>query len=87
MSIIDATPKEPVYKVNLNQLTAGSNMLKGSRLHGDVDDEVCEMFSQRVAEVATLKRLVGVLEEADEHERITADGKRVKRDKAEIDKI
>jgi len=31
--------------------------------------------------------LVGVLEETDEHERITADGKRVKRDKAEIDKI
>jgi hypothetical protein len=71
----------------LEKLTSGTNSLKASRLHGDVDDEVCEMFTQRVAEIATLKRLVGVLEETDEHEKINEDGKRVKRDKAEIEEM
>lgn len=62
-------------------------MLKASRLHGLVDDEVCEMFTVRCAEIATLKRLVGVLEETDEIETIDKDGKRVKRDKADIEEM
>lgn len=32
-------------------------MLKQSRLHGDVNEEVLNLFSQRVSEVRTLKRL------------------------------
>lgn len=62
-------------------------MLKASRLHGDVDEELCEMFTQRVAEIATLRRLADVLTDTDENEIIEKDGKRSKRDKVQIETI
>ena len=87
MSSTDRTDQKPIYRVNLDKLTSGSNMLKASRLHGDVDQELSEMFTQRVAELATLRRLASGLLETDENEVIDKEGKRKKRDKAQIDKI
>ena len=87
-STADKTDQKPtIYRVNLDKLTSGSNMLKASRLHGDVDQELSEMFTQRVAELATLRRLASGLLETDENEVIDKEGKRKKRDKAQIDKI
>jgi hypothetical protein len=54
-------------------------MLKNSRLHGDVDLELCEIFTTRVSELTTLRRLVGFIQESDEHEVVDLSGKRVKR--------
>jgi hypothetical protein len=48
-------------RVNPEKLTSGSNMLKNSRLHGDVDLELCEIFTTRVSELTTLRRLVGFI--------------------------
>lgn len=57
-------------------------MLKASRLHGDVDDELCEMFTARVSEITSLQRLVGVMQDSDEHEVIDSNGNHIKREKA-----
>ena len=40
-----------------SELTSGTNILKSSRLHGTNNDEVYQLFNQRVVEMATIKRL------------------------------
>ena len=62
-------------------------MLKNSRLHGDVDLELCEIFTTRVSELTTLRRLVGFIQESDEHEVVDQSGKRVKRPQDQLDEI
>ena len=47
--------------VDLEKLTSGSNLLKQSRLHGDLNLNVSKLFTQRVAELATMKRLMSVV--------------------------
>lgn len=46
------------------ELTSGTTMLKQSRLHGVNNDEVYQLFNQRVVEMATIKRLSQQIEEA-----------------------
>lgn len=51
--------------VDMEKLTSGSNMLKQSRLHGDMNQNVRNLFTKRVAEIATMRRLIGVIQDED----------------------
>ena len=58
----DATESKNIVNLRLtelkrSELTSGTNMLKQSRLHGANNDEVYQLFNQRVVEMATIKRL------------------------------
>ncbi len=77
----------------LDSLTSGTNMLKQSRLHGANNDEVYMLFSQRVLEMATIKRLAQQIQDQITRQRpkieeeIKTDATKINEIKTEIKKI
>ena len=61
-------------------------MLKQSRLHGDVNEDVLNLFSLRVSEVRTLKRLCSSIKKEIKQQKTKLDAQK-KEDTVKIESL